>query len=180
LQVHDRMIGSRMLPFIPPAGFGRRAHFASFAIACLTLAPVVVGAQRSAPATPAASCAPRQTGSGPAFVRGNQGGTLRPHAVRLWADGSVRTGAHARTTANQAIADSVRAIATDVRHSALWGTIAPPITRPTRNPDVAREYIEVSLTCGHRRWLYPADETPAAFDALSRRLDALARLAGAP
>jgi len=57
--------------------------------------------------------------------------------------------------------------------------IAPPITQPTRNPDVAREYIDVWLSCGHRRWLYPADEAPAAFDALWRRLDSLGALAGA-
>jgi hypothetical protein len=147
------------------------------AIACLTIAPAVLGAQRSAPASPEPACAPTQAARRPVLVWGHEAGTLRPASITLWADGSMRDAAHARTPANRAIADSIRVIASDVRRSALWATVAPPVTRPTRNPDVAREYIEVSLSCGRRRWLYPADEAPAAFDALSRRLDALVRLA---
>jgi len=168
-----------MMHCIPPTRSGRRAHVKVLAIACLTLAPAVAGAQGSPPASARLACTPRQPGHGPVFVRGNEAGTLRPSTIAFWADGSMRATAHARTAANRAIADSVRMIAGDVRRSPLWTTVAPPITRPTRNPDIAREYVEVSLSCGRRRWLYPADAMPAVFDALSRRLDALAGLAGA-
>ena len=76
------------------------------------------------------------------------------------------------------LADSVRALARDAHRSAFWTTAGPPITRPTRNPDVARAYIDASLSCGHHRSLYPADEEPPPFRALLRRLNAIARLAG--
>ena len=53
----------------------------------------------------------------------------------------------------------------------------PRITRPTRNPDMARRYLEVHLRCGTKRSLYPADAEPVAFHELLTRLSAVAELA---
>jgi hypothetical protein len=124
------------------------------------------------------SCAPLASSRGPTFVWGNEAGTLRPRRLRLWADGSLDD-THARTRGRAEIADSVRALATEARRSAFWTTVSPPITHPTHNPDLAREYVAVALTCGHRRSLYPVDAEPPAFSALLRRLNAIARLAEA-
>lgn len=124
------------------------------------------------------SCAPIPSSEGPTFVWGNEAGTLRPRRLRLWADGSLED-AGVRTRRRAEIADSVRALATEARRSAFWTTVSPPITHPTHNPDLAREYIAVALTCGHRRSLYPVDAEPATFSALVRRLNAIARLAEA-
>lgn len=124
-------------------------------------------------------CAPRAATRGPTFVFGNDGGNLRRSAVRLWADGSARVGAGPRSAPDAAIADSVRALALLARESAFWTTVSPRITRPTRNPDMTREYVEVHLRCGSKRSLYPADAEPAAFHELFVRLSAVAKLAAA-
>jgi hypothetical protein len=110
-------------------------------------------------------------------VFGNAGGNLQRNATKLWANGSVQLRGGARTAPNAAIADSVRALADAARHSSFWVTVAPRITRPTRNPDMAREYVEAHLRCGTKRSLYPADAEPAAFHELFTRLTAVAELA---
>ena len=126
----------------------------------------------------ARSCAPRGTTHGPAFVFGNEGGNLKRSATKLWADGSMQLGASPRTAPDAALADSVAALARLARQSSFWTTTAPKITRPTRNPDMARRYVEAHLQCGTKRSLYPADAEPAAFQELMTRLTAVAELAG--
>ena len=110
---------------------------------------------------------------------GNEGGNLKRTATRLWANGSVQLAGGRRTGPDAALADSVAALARFTRQSAFWTTAAPRITRPTRNPDMAREYVEAHLQCGARRSLYPADAEPEPFHELYRRLTNIATLAGA-
>jgi hypothetical protein len=136
-------------------------------------APLAVYAQ---PAHPAA-CPPRPTANGPAFIAGNEAGNLKHSSMKLWADGSVQVRGGPRSAPDTAIADSVATLAAFARGSAFWARIAAPIARPTRNPDMARHYVEAHLRCGTKRSLYPADAEPADFHTLFSRLAALARLA---
>lgn len=160
----------------PKRSVGRRAGaIALSAIVAASLA-TVAGAQ-AARATTQGACGPRAVTRGPTFVFGNQGGNLQRTATKLWADGSVKVGGGARTAPDAAIADSVKALARLAHGSSFWRTIAPRITRPTRNPDMAREYVEAHLRCGTKRSLYPADAEPAAFHELFTRLTAVAELA---
>ena len=153
-----------------------RAGAIALAMIMAAALPSVAAAQAARSATQGA-CGPRATTRGPAFVFGNQGGNLQRSATKLWADGSVQVGKGARTAPDAAIADSVKALATLARRSSFWTTRAPRITRPTRNPDMAREYVEAHLRCGTKRSLYPADAEPAAFHELFTRLTAVAALA---
>jgi len=155
---------------------GARARRVMEAVVLCASLPVLAGAQ-GAPRPAPRGCPPRRAASGPAFVFGNEGGNLRRTATKLWADGSIRSAAQQRTAADAAIADSVAVLARFARASSFWTTLAPKITRPTRNPDVAREYVEAHLQCGSRRSLYPADAEPPAFHELITRLNAVADLA---
>ena len=137
-------------------------------------APALLRAQG---ATPASGCAPRASASGPAFVIGNEAGNLRRSSAKFWTDGSVQLAGAPRSAPDAAVADSVASLARFARRSTFWSSAAPPITRPTRNPDMARHYIEAHLRCGAKRLLYPADAEPGDFHALFTRLTALARLA---
>ncbi|MFL5563427.1 MAG: hypothetical protein ACJ79K_18325 [Gemmatimonadaceae bacterium] len=148
-------------------------------VTIVVAAPRLAHAQATRRATTAAAhdCAPRAASRGAAFAWGNEGGTLKRRANRLWADGSIQPAGGARTAPNGALADSARVLAAEARRSPFWTTKSPPITRPTRNPDLAREYVEVHLRCGSHRALYMADAEPPAFAALVRRLNAIIGLA---
>lgn len=168
------------------AGWTTPAAVRAGIIAAVIVAAATVGAPprvaqaqatRRAHATAAKDCAAGAASHGATFVWGNEAGTLKHRMNRLWADGSMQLSGGERTMPNGALADSVRSLAADARRSAFWTTTSPPIVRPTRNPDMAREYVEVHLRCGNRRSLYPADAEPPAFAALVRRLDAIAGLA---
>ena len=163
-----------MIDASPPFRFARVARLAALAAVAMTAAPALAPAQGARPTT-ARSCAPRASARGPVFTFGNAGGNLRRSATKLWADGSVQVVPGRRTAADTAVADSVRALAHFARQSSFWTTTAPRITRPTRNPDVAREYLEVHLQCGVKRSLYPADAEPAPFHELFSRLTNIAR-----
>lgn len=156
---------------------GIRASAAAFAISIMAASLTSVAAAQAPRLTAQGSCGPRMTARGPAFVFGNEAGNLQRSATKLWANGSVQLRGGARTAPNAAIADSVKLLASATRHSSFWTTVAPRITRPTRNPDMAREYVEAHLRCGTKRSLYPADAEPAAFRELFARLVAVAELA---
>ena len=141
--------------------------------ACLPVLAAAQGARQPA----ANNCPPRRTARGPVFVFGNEGGNMKRSASKLWANGSVQVVPGRRTAPDAAIADSVAALSRFARQSAFWTTTAPRITRPTRNPDMARHYLEAHLQCGTKRSLYPADAEPAAFHELITRLTAVAGLA---
>ena len=160
---------SKAVALVPIASF--------VALIALAVPATAIGQVARSAAT--RSCAPRAAGRGPVFIFGTEGGNLRRSATKLWIDGSVKPEAGGRTAGDAALADSVSALARFARQSSFWTTIAPRITRPTRNPDMARHYVEVHLRCGVKRSLYPADAEPTEFRELFSRLSALARSAAA-
>ena len=153
------------------AGLARQATAA--VILAGTLPALALSQAQRAPGAPSRQCAPRASAQGAAFVFGNGGGNLKRSFTRLWADGSLQPASGRRSPPNAALDDSVAALARFARESAFWTTIAPRITRPTRNPDMARHFLEVHLRCGAKTSVYPADAEPAAFHELFTRLTAI-------
>jgi hypothetical protein len=132
------------------------------------LLPALLAAQ--APAV--ASCAPVAATRGVTFAFGHEGGTLRPRAVSISANGLVRVGTDAATDSVNVIAPAaVAALATLARTGGFWTLRPRPVRSPPRNPDAARAYISVTLTCGSHRADYVAgDREPAAFTQLKALL----------
>jgi hypothetical protein len=115
-----------------------------------------------------------------AITFGYTGGTLKPSGLRIAADGTVKPiGVGAGMTHS---AESVPRNA--VRRMARLGWTGPFVslptapTRPTRNPDAARQYIELRSACGGRGGTkhveYADGEGAPAFRDLYARLQALA------
>lgn len=124
-----------------------------------TLAFVSVSAAATRPSAPA--CAPRAAARGPTFVFGREGGNIRPSQTALYADGRVARG------------DAVAGLARLARVGGFWTLVVPAIRRPTRNPDAARQYVEVHLTCRSHR-VEAAGELPTAMRQLVALLEAVA------
>ena len=112
------------------------------------------------------SCRPLPAARGATFSFGNDGGNLRPARTDVYADGRVSTGTSRLTRA------AVAELAHQARSAGFWALHPAPITRPPRNPDAARHFIVVRLTCGTRRAEYAGD-APPAFAALFARLDSV-------
>ena len=112
---------------------------------------------------------------GAAIIFGHEGGLLRPRTVAIAADGLVRAGSDTANDSLKVIPPAaVAALATLARTGGFWVIKAPPSRRPPRNPDAARSFIEVTLTCGSRRAEYVMGEPmPAAFTDLEALLMAL-------
>ncbi len=149
-----------------------RAFALRLALAALIAAPIAVRAQHPH----SSACAPRGSVNGPAFIAGNKAGNLRRSWTKFWADGSTQVAGAARSAPDRAIADSVAVLAEFARRSRFWSRTPAPITRPTRNPDMTRHYVEAHLRCGAKRSVYPADAEPADFHELFTRLAAVAKL----
>ena len=126
----------------------------------------------SAPAARAqhAACAPIAASRGAAFAFGSEGGNLRPGRVEIFADGRVTTDDTSHTP--RLTPTVVAQLARQARTGGFWSLHAPPITRPPHNPDAARHFVLVRLTCGTRRAEYAGD-APAAFTRLLARLDSV-------
>jgi hypothetical protein len=128
------------------------------------LLPTLLAAQ--APAV--ASCAPVAATREVTFAFGHEGGNLRPRSVSISANGLVRVGTDAATDSVTLIAPAaVAALATLARTGGFWTLRLRPVRSPPRNPDAARAYIAVTLTCGSHRAEYVAGERePAPFTQL--------------
>ena len=143
----------------------------AFAVAAIAFA------FRDAGATPRAqsrTCAPRAATRGPAFVFGREGGNIRPAASAIYADGRVTRGDSTDSTATVS-PDAVAGLARLARLGGFWTLRVPATRRPPRNPDVARRYVEVHLTCGSHR-VETAGDVPTAMRQLLALLEALAPL----
>jgi hypothetical protein len=112
------------------------------------------------------------------FEFGRTGGNIRPASIHIAADGAVTTG-----TATAAPATPLRtipqAVVTGLARLAWTGgfaTLRPAPTRPTRNPDAAREFIEARSACGAHRSEYAMGEEAPPF----RELYALLEMAAGP
>jgi hypothetical protein len=151
--------------------FARR--LAGLVLASAAATPAM--AQAHHPGAAQHPCAPRLTAQGATFFFGNEGGNLKRSGIRLWANGSVQVGSGRHTAPDPALADSVAALAGFARRSAFWTTTARPITKPTRNPDMARHFVEARLRCGTKSALYAADNEPAAFHELFARLTGITK-----
>jgi hypothetical protein len=72
---------------------------------------------------------------------------------------------------------STRALRDLARRAWTGGFVRLPTapTRPTRNPDAARQYIEIHSACGAKHVEYVSGEGAPVFRELYTRLDALTR-----
>ena len=149
------------------------SSFTRCAAAGLALAAAATGAagQSGSGGTTAPSCAPIPAARGATITFGHEGGSLRPRTVTIGADGRVRAGADSATDSLTTIPPAaVAALARLARTGGFWTLHPPPVRRPPRNPDAARTFIAVRLTCGTHRAEYvmgePMPPTFAEFDAL--------------
>lgn len=119
-------------------------------------------------------CAPRAASRGPTFVFGREGGNIRPASTALYADGRVSRGDS--TDSSAAVSpDAVAGLARLARLGGFWTLRVPAVHRPPRNPDAARQYVEVHLTCGSHR-VETAGGAPPPMRQLLALLQAVAPL----
>jgi hypothetical protein len=111
-----------------------------------------------------------------AITFGHTGGTLKPSGLRIAANGMVRpvgSGAGIPHSAESVSRAAVRGMARQAWRGPFASLPAAP-TRPTRNPDAARQFIELQSACGSKHVEYAAGEGAPAFNDLYARLEALA------
>ncbi len=119
---------------------------------------------------PSKNCAREATTS---FTFGLTGGTLKPVALELSADGTVRkTGEQTGPVLGTVARKSVATLARRTWRSGFAELPTAP-TRPTRNPDVARRFIEIHSACGSHHVEYALGSEPLLFHALYARLNRL-------
>ena len=130
-----------------------------------------VSAQRS---TNAARCDKVGTTT---ITFGRAGGNIRPAALRLNVDGSLSQrvdGGDFTSTGRTVARDAVAGLA----HLAWAGgfTRLPTApTQPTRNPDAARDFIELQSACGRKHVEYAGGEGAPAFREVLALLQAVTR-----
>ena len=105
---------------------------------------------------------------------GREGGNIRPATTSLYADGRVERGGLTDSAATVA-PDAVAGLARLARVGGFWTLHVPATRRPPRNPDVARQFVEVHLTCGSHR-VETAGDVPASMRQLLALLVAVAPL----
>jgi hypothetical protein len=145
-------------------------------IALLALHAVDAAAQVPAARPAAIACTPISVNRGAAITFGHEGGTLRPHVVAIGADGVIRAGSDSASDSVATVpAAAVAALARLARTGGFWTLRGSVIRRPTPNPDAARTFIAVALSCGSRRVEYVTGEpVPAAFTELQALLTLIA------
>ncbi len=136
-------------------------------------------AQRAPAPAPSVACEPIAAERGATITFGHEGGSLRPRTITIAADGRIRAGGASATDSVAAIPPAaVTALATLAHEGGFWTLSSPPVRRPPRNPDAARTFIEVTLSCGAHRVEYvtgePIPPVFSGFEAL------LAVVTGAP
>jgi hypothetical protein len=150
--------------------------FARCATAGVVLAAGATGAgaagQPRNAGAPVPACTPIPAAQGAAITFGHEGGSLRPRTVTIAADGRVRAGSDTASDSLTTIPPAaVAALARLARSGGFWTLRPPSVRRPPRNPDAARTFIAVALTCGARRAEYVMGEPiPALFVELEALL----------
>jgi hypothetical protein len=107
---------------------------------------------------------------------GYTGGTLKPSGLRIAADGTVKpigSGAGMTHNVESVPHDAVRRMAR-LGWSGPFVSLPTAPTRPTRNPDAARQFIELHSACGTKHVEYADGEGAPVFRDLYARLQALA------
>ena len=138
------------------------------------LLPLGAGAQRQASAAARARCDPIASAS---FDFGLTGGNLKPTGWRIAANGVVSPVSESADASSRRHSVSTRALRDLARRARTGGFMRLPTapTRPTRNPDAAREYIELHSACGTKHVEYASGEGAPVFRELYSRLDTLTR-----
>lgn len=145
------------------------------------LLPVMLAGQPGASSEPIAPqlprCAPVPVERGATITFGREGGNIRPRSFSIYADGLITaaSGDASRDSIAEISTAAVAALARLARIGGFWKLLPPVIRRPTRNPDAAREFVEVALSCGRKRAEYASGAAPAAFSEYLALLAAVAR-----
>jgi hypothetical protein len=139
----------------------------------LLLATGTAVAQRSSHVKRASRCDTIATTS---ITFGRTGGNITPAGLRIAASGAVTSLAD-----RAGVGSSARAVPVDeLRRLAALGwrgrfvRLPTAPTRPTHNPDVARDFVELRSACARKHVEVPADQEPAAFRALFTQLETVA------
>ncbi len=156
----------------PPVSVTMRS--AALLFVMLLVPPHLVSAQShsAAPRNGAyhrASCDRVATSS---FTFGRTGGNIRPDGFQLDVDGTLSrlTPGAPATRIGTVPRDAVRAIARLAWTNGFAALPSSP-THPTRNPDAAREFVDVRSTCASRHVEYAAGEEAPAFREVRSLLD---------
>lgn len=142
-----------------------------------TMVAAQSGAARGLEAPQGLHCRPIPVVGGATVKFGRAGGNILPRSLEVYANGgiTVAAGDSMRDSVATIPADAVAALARLARTGGFWALRAPAVRRPIRNPDFAREYIEVTLTCGRKRAEYVAGAEPAVFSEYRALPAAVAR-----
>jgi hypothetical protein len=136
-----------------------RIHPQSLLVIILAFTAVARGAAQGR--APANACDPTTSTS---LAFGHTGGTLRPSSVRIAPNGSMSR------MPDSTPAGSITPAAVSALARLAWAKefVALPEapTRPTRNPDVTRDFIEVTSACGRKHVEYPSGEGARIFREL--------------
>jgi hypothetical protein len=103
---------------------------------------------------------------------GRTGGNLRGSTTRIATDGTVTRDGEPATPPRPLSRDVVSGLAR-LAWSGGFATLRAAPTRPTRNPDESRDYIEVKSACGTKHVETVREQAPAAFRELLAMLEAL-------
>jgi hypothetical protein len=148
----------------------------STCLAILTIAFAAVGspAQSGQGATRRTHCDPVSSTS---FSFGLTGGNLKPSGWHIAATGAVNPEGDGMSTSGRPRVVSARALRALARRAWSSGFTRLPTapTHPTRNPDAAREFIEIHSACGMKHVEYASGDAAPAFRDLYARLEALTR-----
>jgi hypothetical protein len=106
------------------------------------------------------------------IVFGRTGGNMRGSATRIATDGTVTRDAKPSTAARSLSTDVVSGLAR-LGWSGGFATLRSAPTHPTRNPDEARDYIDLKSACGTKHVETVRESAPAAFRELLALLEAL-------
>jgi hypothetical protein len=142
-------------------------------VGTLMIATSPAGAQRSSRAKRAPRCDTIATTS---IAFGRTAGNIMPTGLRITPSGAVRAmsdsgnvGPAARTIPTA----ELRRLATRAWRGPFARLPTAP-TRPTPNPDMARDFVELRSACGRKHVEMPANQEPAAFRKLFTQLQAAA------
>jgi hypothetical protein len=148
----------------------------SLAAPCLAAQAGERGAAGSTARKPAA-CAPIPAERGATITFGREGGNIRPRSWTIAADGRIGgdTLVPTRDSIAPIPADAVAALARFARTGGFWELRSRRVRRPPANPDAAREFIAVSLTCGAHRVEFVPDDAPRTFTEFFALLSSVTR-----
>ena len=144
-------------------------RFISLLGATLLLLPRLAAAQPRAVPPRRATCDRVATTS---FTFGRTGGNIRPDGWRLARDGTLSRLADGVIAERLGVVprEAVRRIARLAWTNGFAALPASP-TRPTHNPDAARQFVEVRSACAAHHVEYAAGDEARAFRAVRALLD---------